>query len=159
MRHMVLPMRARTVAPDPALEAVSGRRVDWCDAAGVRVSTRAGSSVWARACFDGASVPMRYFLVVGWAVRLLEGSPRSDAQHIVGWPIVAQSPHTVLQRRSRLGILTTLIFTSDGDMVTFSSAMTFSTPVARIVWAGVAPIHRWAVRSVLTHAAKTVGHA
>lgn len=99
---------------------------------------------------------MRFLLVVGWVVLLLEGSPRSDPHHVLGWPIVRLSPPTVLQRRSRLGILSTLTFTCDGDEVTLSSAMTFSTPVARVVWRVVAPIHRRVVRSVLTHAAKTV---
>jgi hypothetical protein len=42
------------------------------------------------------------------------------------------------------------------EAVTFSSAMVFTNPVGRIVWAVVAPIHRWAVRVALSHALTVV---
>ncbi len=96
---------------------------------------------------------MRLFLTTGWRLLLLEGKPRSDAAHVLGWPIVSSSPdRVVLQRHSRLGIDATLVFSVAPDTATFASGMAFRNPLARIVWAGVAPTHRWAVRSVLGHA-------
>ncbi len=97
---------------------------------------------------------MRLFLVVGWKGLLLEGGPRSGPDRVLGWPVTRDAPGlAVLQRRSLLGISATLVFAADPDTVTFSSAMVFTSRLGRIVWAGVAPLHRWAVRVVLSHAA------
>ena len=100
---------------------------------------------------------MRVFLVAGWTALMLEGRPKSDATHILGWPIVESTPTcVVLQRRSRLGIQATLLFAAQPSAVTFSSAMVLTSRLGRMVWTVVAPVHRWAVRVVLSHAAAAV---
>jgi hypothetical protein len=149
-------MRAVSVRPDPLIEEVAGRRVDWQYSARVVVPTEADSQAWARACFERAPVAMRGFLVVGWMLLLLEGWPRSDDSHILGWPIAPNAASTVLQRRSRLGLRATLVFNVRHESVTFSSAMSYTSLIARIAWMGVAPVHRWAVRFLLTRAARTM---
>ncbi|WP_375476600.1 hypothetical protein [uncultured Jatrophihabitans sp.] len=117
----------------------------------------ADALVWARATFEGSPFSMRVFLVIGWTALILEGGPRSDATHILGWPIAQATPEmTALQRRSRLGIHATLLFATQPDAVTFSSAMVFTHRPGRVVWAVVAPIHRWAVRIALSHASTVV---
>jgi hypothetical protein len=150
-------MRAVSVPPDPVVEEVTGPSVDWQYSARVVVPTaQADSQAWARACFERSPVAMRGFLVVGWMLLLLEGWPRSDGSHILGWPITPNAEGTVLQRRSRLGLHATLVFTVRGESVTFSSAMSFTRLIARVAWMGVAPVHRWAVRVLLTRAARTM---
>lgn len=114
----------------------------------------ADALAWARRIFEDARLPMRVFLVVGWTALLLEGRPASDEAHVLGWPLTQATPRmAVLQRRSRLGIRATLLFVVEPDTVTFSSAMVFTNRLGRVVWAIVAPVHRWAVRVVLSHAA------
>ena len=108
---------------------------------------------WARDCLQAAPLPLRLFLTWGWRLLLLEGGARSDATHVLGWPIASSSSETaVLQRRSRLGIRATLVFVARPGATTFASGMHFDNRLARMVWACVAPVHRWAVRSVLGHA-------
>jgi hypothetical protein len=70
-------------------------------------------------------------------------------------PITQASLTTIVLRRgSRLGVQATLVFTARDKTVTFASAMTYTSRFERMIWAAVAPTHRWAVRYVLTHAAK-----
>ncbi len=147
-------MRARTAAPGPELTAAAGGPLDWQYAAEVATHATPDAESWARDCFESAPLPLRLFLTVGWRMMLLEGSARSDATHVLGWPIASSSPETaVLQRRSRLGIGATLVFVARPGTTTFASGMRFDNRLARMVWACVAPVHRWAVRSVLRHAA------
>jgi hypothetical protein len=128
--------------------------LDWQDAAVVTTASPSDAEGWARASFEGAPLVMRIFLTIGWRLLLLEGAARSDATHVLGWPIASTSFDTaVLQRRSRLGIIATLVFSATSDTATFASGMRFDHRFARIMWAGVAPIHRWAVRVALGHAA------
>lgn len=144
--------------PDPELVIFAGRSIDWRYAARVGAPVSAEAQTWARASFQRATLPMRAFLVVGWAALLLKGRPRSDTRHILGWPIAHTAARTaVLERQSRLGIHATLVFTTQLDAVTFSSGMAYTNRVGRVVWIVVAPIHRWAVRAVLTHAASEIG--
>ena len=147
-------MRARTTAVGPELAAASGGSLDWEHAACISTSSIADAESWARACFERAPAPMRLFLVAGWWLLLLEGSSRSDATRVVGWPLVATTADTAtLQRRSRLGIDATLVLSTRDGTATFASGMIFRNSFARVVWALVAPTHRWAVRVVLDHAA------
>jgi hypothetical protein len=147
-------MRARTVTAGPELAAAAGAPPQWQHAASVTTEVAAEPERWARGGFEQAPLVMRVFLTVGWRLLLLEGSPRSDAGHVLGWPLVSTSHQTaVLQRRSRLGILATLVFSVEPGAATFASGMRFGNRFARILWAGVAPTHRWAVRVVLGHAA------
>jgi hypothetical protein len=147
-------MRARTTSSGPELAAVADGPLDWQHAAAVSTDVAAEPERWARSCFEGAPLAMRLFLTIGWRLLLLRGSPRSDATHVLGWPLVTASTDTaVLQRRSRLGILATLVFSVEADRVVLASGMSFENRAARILWAVVAPTHRWAVRTVLGHAA------
>jgi hypothetical protein len=127
--------------------------VDWQDAARVSLTGTPDAETAARTCFDGAPFLLRLFLTTGWRLLLLEGGPRSDAAHVLGWPLVSCTPDmAVLRRRSRLGITATLVFTSVEETLTFASAMSFDHRFARVVWAAVAPLHRLVVRIVLGQA-------
>lgn len=146
-------VRARTTTTGPELETAAGQPLDWRYAASVPAASASGAEGLARLCFEGAPLLMRLFLTTGWRLLLLEGKPKSDAAHVLGWPIASSSPGLlVLRRRSRLGINATLVFSVSDGAATFASGMTFDHRFARIVWAGVAPTHRCAVRSVLGRA-------
>jgi hypothetical protein len=146
-------VRATTTTPGPALAVAAGGPLDWQHAAVVTTSSAAEAEDWARACFEGAPLLLRLFLTIGWRLLLLEGSARSDETHVLGWPIASASSDTVvLQRRSHLGISATLVFSAQPGTATFASGMRFDNAFAPVIWAGVAPIHRWAVKFALGHA-------
>lgn len=147
-------MRASTVAAGPELVAAAGGRLEWKHAAAVTTDVAADPERWVRDCFERAALGMRLFLTIGWRLLLLEGGPRSDATHVLGWPLVTTSEEiAVLQRRSRLGIVATLVLSVEPGRATFASGMRFENAGARLLWSVVAPTHRWAVRTVLGHAA------
>lgn len=76
---------------------------------------------------------------------------------MLGWPIVHESSEAVvLQRRSRYGINATFVFAARDEACIFSSAMTYTSRFGRAVWFIATPVHRWAVRFVVPHAAKRV---
>ena len=138
---------------DPRLSTLMGATVDWQYAAQVSSSVSLDALAWARAAFQGAPRPTRAFLIIGWWMLILNGPPKSDVTHVLGWPVTQTTPQmAVLQRHSRWGIDATLLFATQQDLVTFSSAMVFTSSSGRIIWAAVAPIHRRVVRSVLGHA-------
>ena len=147
-------MKAVTWSPDPALRAESPG-VTWVDAARVDLGRSLDSLQLARACFEGAARPMRLFLTWGWVLLLLQGPARSDDRHVLGWPVVRPEPVTVLRRRSRWGMDATLVFCAADGVGSFSSGMAFSGRTGRFLWMAVGPLHRWAVRSVLTRVAQS----
>ena len=147
---------AETIDAVPLLDGVATGRVDWSDAARVPTRLSGDGLTLARACFEQAPGAVRWFLVVGWFLLLLEGGPRSDGSHVMGWPVEERGATAVCRRRSRLGIDAVLVFTCRSGDVVFASAMSFSNPAARLLWAAVAPVHRWAVRYVLADAARTL---
>ena len=150
-------MRAVSVQPDPRLAELAGGVVAWRYGAQVPASAPADAIDWARAAFEGAPLPMRLFLVVGWKALMLERGLRSDATLVLGWPVAQTTPEmAVLQRSSRLGIEATLLFATRPEGATFSSAIVYTNRLGRMVWAVIAPIHRWAVRVVLSHASTVI---
>src|SRR2546423_4526826 len=49
------------------------------------------SEQWARSAWEGASAPMRRFIVFGWRYVLrLRLGPKHSADHILGWRIVGR---------------------------------------------------------------------
>lgn len=134
--------------------AAAGGPLGWQHAAAVTTEVAAEPEQWARGCFEGAPLAMRLFLTVGWRLLLLQGNPRSDATHVLGWPLVTTSEEiAVLHRRSRLGIVATLVLSVEPGRTTFASGVRFENADARLLWSVVAPTHRWAVRTLLGHAA------
>lgn len=102
---------------------------------------------WARRVLEGASRPMRLFLRVGW--RYFLGFPLVGADGVLGWPVTAEADGWVaLEQCSWLFGVVLLMRASDGELV-WATRVKYRSPVSRVAWAVVRPIHhRFAPRAL-----------
>jgi hypothetical protein len=95
---------------------------------------------WARRVLEGASLPMRVFLRLGWRYGL--GFPLTRTNSVLGWPVVAESTGSVsLEQQSWLFGVVLLMCTGDGEL-TWTTSVTYRSRLSRPVWSVVGPIHR-----------------
>lgn len=94
---------------------------------------------WARRVLEGASLPTRLFLRVGW--RLL-GFRLQRVDAVLGWPVISRSADwVVLQQTSWLFGVALLMRAADGEL-TWATRVSFRSPLAQPVWRIVGAIHR-----------------
>ena len=108
----------------------------------------------ARAMLEGAPVSTRAALVSGWAsLGLRHDSIRSE-RSVLGWPVRRNSADLLLLGAdSRLGLPAELLFMRYREKLLFATLMQHKNPLARAMWAGIAPGHRRIVRRLLEDAA------
>jgi hypothetical protein len=95
---------------------------------------------WARYILEGASVPMRIFLRVGWRFGLGFALARRNA--VLGWPVMAGSPDwVVLQQRSWLFEVALLMRVTDGQL-SWATRVRYSSPIAGAAWLLIGVLHR-----------------
>lgn len=115
---------------------------DYADA--FTVSTTRASSCspeqWARHILEGASLPMRLFLLVGWRCALGFRLARRDA--VLGWPVVAEAADwVVLQQQSWLFGVALLMRVRD-DELSWATRVSYTSPVAGAAWSVIGVLHR-----------------
>jgi hypothetical protein len=109
---------------------------------------------WARAVFEGAPRPVRWFLVAGFRFGLgLRFGPQGSPEHVLGWAIVERGSDSVtLQAQSWL-LTSRLVFQTDGSRVKQSTHVRYDRPITAVIWPPVSIIHRQIVPRLLQHAA------
>jgi hypothetical protein len=154
----VTPGRARQIAVPPSARALHTlSRVDYEDAFVVetdRAQDRTGEQ-WARAILEDAPPKMRRALRWGWfALGLRLGSARS-ARLVLGWEVRHSSPDfALLGTSSRLGMEGEVLVERRQQMLLVTTFVQLKNPIARAVWAQVAPRHRRVVRHLLQQASR-----
>jgi len=131
-------------------------RVDYEDAFVVEVGPareRTGEQ-WARAILEDAPASMRRALRSGWlALGLRLGSTRSD-RSVLGWQVRRSTPDfALLAASSRFGLEGEVLVKHQQHTLLVATFVQLENPIARTVWAGVAPGHRQVVRNLLEQAA------
>lgn len=140
----------------PAGSAVVPQDYDFACAYGTAIAAGddRSSGQWARAAWEGAPAPLRWFMLAGW--RLVLGfrlGPPHSPDHILGWRIVRGGPdETVCHLRSGFLSAHNTFRKTDGSLV-WSTFVSYERPVARVIWPPVSLIHRVLVRLALRHAA------
>lgn len=121
------------------------------------IATRPGdvrtSEQWARAVWEGAPSPMRWFMLAGWrlVLRLRLGALGSP-DHVLGWPIVERgADETVCRAGSGFLDACNSFRRLDGKVV-WSTFVSYDRPLARLIWPPVSVIHRLIVRASLRRA-------
>ena len=117
-----------------------------------RAQDRTGEQ-WARVMLEEAPVATRCALLSGWtSLGLRLGAPWSEAR-VLGWRVQESTPdRAVLAARSVLGLNAELLFQRRPHALFFSTLLQQTNPLARVVWAGIAPGHQQVVRSLLEQA-------
>lgn len=109
---------------------------------------------WARALFEHAPLPVRWFLLLGWRWVLgLRLGPRSSSDHVLGWRIAETSPDAIrLELRSSF-MTAQLILRVTSSMAVLTTHVYYTRPLARPLWAVVSLIHQQMVPYLLGRAA------
>ena len=129
-------------------------RIDYQDAcaAEIRGPQRNGEE-WARACLEGAPPEVQTALRLGWrslGLRLHSDGP----ERVLGWELRRRAPDlALLAARSPLGIEAEVLLKRDGPTLRAATLLRLANPLARAIWAPVAPGHRQVVRALLKRAA------
>jgi hypothetical protein len=141
-------------------KAAGDAEYDYTDSSEVELSPGDDRSpeALARAAFEGASWPMRWFLLIGWRAGLgLRLGPRDSPEHILGWAIAETSPDSIaLELRSWL-LSSRLVFQVDATHASASTLVRYETPLAAILWPPVSILHRlilpWRLRRAVASGA------
>ncbi len=149
------------IALPPAARALSTfSRIDYEDAFFVDADPGRDRTAeqWARAVLEDAPLIVRRRLRRGWrALGLKLGSARSG-RRVLGWEVRRSTPDLVLLAAgSRIGMPGELLFKRERHGLLFATFVQQKNPVARAVWARIAPRHQRVVRSLLTQAADREG--
>jgi Protein of unknown function (DUF2867) len=127
---------------------------DYADAfeVGVNASARTPEE-WSRAVFEDAAKGMRVFLTIGWRLLGVQLAPAHTPGHVLGWRIVKQAPDfVVLQARSAAGASVRLVLQADSARLRFATFVRCDGLIGRMLWFGVAPLHRVVVSRLLGEA-------
>jgi Protein of unknown function (DUF2867) len=149
----------RQVAVPPAARALSTlSHVDYEDAFLLETGAardRTGEQ-WARAILEDAPIIIRRKLRWGWfALGLKLGSTRSD-RLVLGWEIRRSTPdYALLAASSRLGLPAELLLERRQHTLLLATFVHQQNPIARAIWAAVAPQHRVVVPYLLQRAARS----
>jgi hypothetical protein len=109
---------------------------------------------WARAVFEGAPRPLRWFIVTGWIVGLgLRLGPRSSPSHVLGWKILWSTPTTIVLGVESFALSAHLVVQVEDSRVVHATFVRYERPPARVLWTFAAPIHRRVVPYLLGRAA------
>jgi hypothetical protein len=150
------PRRVRQVALPPAARTLSTlSHIDYEDAFLVETgpSQHRTGEQWARAILEDAPIVIRRQLRWGWfALGLKLGGTRSD-RSVLGWEVVRSTPDfALLGASSRLGMPAELLFERQQHTLLVATFVEQQNPIARAMWAAVAPRHRRVVPYLLARA-------
>lgn len=155
------PGRIHQVRVPPAGRALSTlARVDYEDAfrLGVGPAQDWTGEQWARALLEDAPVITRRALQLGWlALGLQLGSGRLG-RPVLGWQVRRSSPDfALLGASSRLGMEAEVLIMREENSLLAATFLQQMHPIARAVWALVAPGHRQIVRYLLEQVSRREG--
>ena len=150
--------RVRQVAVPPVARRLSTLpHVDYEDAFLIDIERAEDRTPeqWARVILEDAPITIRSTLRSGWfALGLQPRSTRSE-RSVLGWDVWRSTPEFVLLAGdSRIGLSAELLFKRQGPSLLFATLLQQENPIARAVWAGVAPAHRPIVRYLLEHGSR-----
>jgi hypothetical protein len=154
--HVEAPGTVRQITPPPAARALSTLcHVDYEDAFIVETGPaqdRTGEQ-WARAILEDAPVSTRNALARGWSALGLRLSSIQSDRFVLGWEVRHSSPDVaLLGANGRLGLSGELLFERQQHTLFYATFVQLENPIARALWAGIAPRHRHVVRALLEQA-------
>lgn len=152
------PGRVRQVELPPAVRALSMlSHVDYEDAFLVDVGPpwECTAEQWARAFLEDAPLTVRRTLQSGWTgIGLKLGGKPSD-RSVLGWEIRRNLPEfLLLAADSRVGMPAELLFKREQHALLCATLVQHNNQAARLLWAGVEPVHVPVVRRVLEQASR-----
>jgi hypothetical protein len=136
--------------------SVAGYSYDYTDsfAAELVPGDHRSPEQWARAVFEGAPRPVRWFLLAGFKFGLgLRFGPIRSPEHILGWAIVERAQDTVTLQAQSWFLTSRLVLRADGSHRTQSTYVRYDRSIAALLWPPVAILHRRIVPRLVRRAA------
>ena len=150
--------RVREIELPPGSRALSTlSRIDYADSFLLETGRPEDMTAeqWARAMIEGASPRTRRALRRGWFMLGMRLGPAHSDRLVLGWEVRHSTPdYALLAATSRLGMVGELLFERRPDGLLFATFLQLGNPLARVVWARVAPPHRRVVQHLLARAAR-----
>jgi hypothetical protein len=147
------PERVRQVAVPPATRRLSTlSHVHYGDAFLIDVgqAQERTPEQWAHVILEDAPVTVRKALQSGWFALGLQGVPARSEPSVLGWKLFRSTPeYVLLAGTSRIGLSAELLLMRHEHGLLYATLLQQRNPMARALWAAVAPIHRPIVRYVL----------
>jgi hypothetical protein len=144
VRQVVVPRAARALSTLSHVDYEDGFLVDTGPA-----RDRTGEQ-WARLFLEDAPAATRGALLSGWSALGLQLASTQCDECVLGWEVRRSTPDlALLGADSPLGLRGEVLFMRRMHTLLFATFVQHENPVARSVWAGVAPVHRRVVRNVL----------
>jgi hypothetical protein len=146
--------------PAEAEALLDGVAYDYADSFEVRLEHPDTHSAeqWARAALeDSPSAMRRLIVVVHVHVLRFRLGPDSDADHILGWPIVTAEREVV--RVETAGPLlrgTIILRRTSPTRAAVTTCLFYQRPAARLMWVAVGPLHRRVSSYLLRRAADSM---
>lgn len=114
---------------------------------------------WARSAWEGASAPLRWFMLIGWRVVLrLRLGPTSSPDHILGWNITTRTDDKVVCQLASSFLSASNTFRRVDGKLVWSTRVEYARAVGRVVWPPISLVHRLLVRVALRRAAHDTRH-
>jgi hypothetical protein len=135
-------VRARSALP----------RIDYedCFAVETESAEERTAEEWARVLLERSPAATRTALRSGWFSLGLDLGSTGDGGLVLGWPVRRNDPDCVLlAASSRLGFEAEVFCKRQQHELLAGTLMQLKRPLARRLWAGVAPGHRQVVRRIL----------
>jgi hypothetical protein len=108
---------------------------------------------WARAAWEGAPRPVRWFLVVAWKAGLgLRLGPRPSPDHVLGWAKVSATPEVVVLESRSMFMSARNVVRIDASRVVWTTLVRFEKGPARALWSLAAPVHHRMIAYLLERA-------
>jgi len=151
------PPTVRQVSIPPAARAVSTlSRVDYADGFLLRMDPADSRTAeqWARATLEDTPISTQRALRRGWFALGLKLGQAAAERAVLGWEIRRSDPDSLLLAAgSRIGMPAELVFQRERDTLLLATFVEHRNPIARALWAMVAPSHRQIVPRLLKRAA------
>jgi hypothetical protein len=109
---------------------------------------------WARATFASAPLLLRWFILVGWRVGLgLRLESTTSPSYVLGWKVLSATPRAAVLGVDSFVLTARLVVNVDHSKVIHATFVRYDRPLARLLWAFAAPIHRRVIPYLLNRAA------
>jgi hypothetical protein len=153
--------REREVAlPPDALALTTLSRADYTDAFLLetgQAQDRTGEE-WARAILEDAPAATRRTLRRGWFALGVRLGSTEDQRRVLGWEVRRSSPDfALLAASSVIGMEAEVLCKREQQGLLVATLMRLNNPVARAVWAAVAPRHRKVLRHLIREVSRRAG--
>ena len=124
-------------------------RVDYADAFAASTSARRRPGEWARLALDSAPPLLGRFVRLAHRVLGLRLAPSGSSAHLWGWDVLRDGLDAFVLGVEGALVTPRIVVTAPPGQVVAATLIRFDHPVAPLLWAGVAPIHRAVARRLV----------